>query len=152
MKKLNILLPTKFATATSRIKPMVALVQNLLKNGVAYEKDSSIYFSIAKFPNYGRLARLSNQELKIGARVEVDNYDKKNPADFVLWKAWTPKDGEVFWKTPLGKGRPGWHLECSAISAAELGQSFDIHAGGVDLIFPHHENEIAQSKASTGKP
>ncbi|KKR98207.1 MAG: Cysteine-tRNA ligase, partial [Candidatus Magasanikbacteria bacterium GW2011_GWC2_41_17] len=112
----------------------------------------SIYFCLAKFPNYGRLARLKNQELKSGARVNVDDYEKENPADFVLWKKWTPKDGKVFWNTPLGKGRPGWHLECSAISATELGQPLDIHAGGVDLIFPHHENEIAQSETATGKP
>ncbi len=149
--KLNILPPTKYAPATQYIKPMVALVQKLLKNGVAYEKNGSIYFNIAKFPNYGQLARLKNQKLKVGARVDVDNYEKDNPADFVLWKAWMPKDGDVFWKTALGKGRPGWHLECSVISVAELGQPFDIHAGGVDLIFPHHENEIAQSEAATGK-
>lgn len=149
--KLNILPPNKFAPATRYVKPMVALVQKLLKNGIAYEKNGSIYFSIAKFPAYGRLARLKNQELKAGARVDVDNYEKDNPADFVLWKKWTPKDGDVFWQTALGKGRPGWHLECSVISVAELGQPFDIHAGGVDLIFPHHENEIAQSEAASGK-
>ena len=90
--------------------------------------------------------------MKAGARVDVDNYEKENPGDFVLWKAWTAKDGNVFWKTPLGKGRPGWHIECSAISTKELGQPFDIHAGGVDLIFPHHENEIAQSEAVLDKP
>ncbi|MBI5022661.1 MAG: cysteine--tRNA ligase [Candidatus Magasanikbacteria bacterium] len=151
IRKLNILPPAKFAPATRYIKQMMTLVQNLLKKGMAYEKNGSIYFCLAKFPNYGSLARLSNQELKIGARVEADNYDKDNPADFVLWKKWTPKDGKVFWKTPLGKGRPGWHLECSAISVKELGQPIDIHAGGVDLIFPHHENEIAQSEAAFGK-
>ncbi len=149
--KLNILPPTKYAPATQYIKPMVALVQKLLKNGVAYEKNGSIYFSIKKFKNYGCLARLDFFGLKVGARVDVDNYEKDNPADFVLWKAWTPKDGDAFWKTPLGKGRPGWHIECSAISAKELGQPFDIHAGGVDLIFPHNENEIAQAEAATNK-
>lgn len=149
--KLNILSPAKYAPATQYIKPMVALVQKLFKNGAAYEKNGSIYFNIKRFKNYGHLARLNFSGLKKGARVDVDNYEKENPADFVLWKAWTPKDGAVFWQTALGKGRPGWHLECSAISVKELGQPFDIHAGGVDLIFPHHENEIAQSEAANGK-
>lgn len=151
-KKLNILSPGKYAPATDYIKPMVALTQKLLKNGFAYQKDGSVYFNIKKFKNYGKLARLNFSGLKVGARVDVDNYEKENPADFALWKAWTPKDGSVFWQTPLGKGRPGWHIECSAISAKELGQPFDIHAGGVDLIFPHHENEIAQSEAALNKP
>lgn len=158
IRKLNILPPTLFAPATRYIKEMVALAQTLLKNRVAYEKDGSIYFKISQFKKYGQLSHLKLKELKAGARVDVDHYDKKNPADFVLWKAWTPKDGPVFWQTPLGKGRPrlsagrpGWHLECSAISTKELGQPFDIHAGAVDLIFPHHENEIAQTEAATGK-
>ncbi len=151
IKKLNILSPTLFAPATHYLKPMVALVQKLLKKGIAYEKNGSIYFSLKKFSTYGRLARLDKQELKVGARVDVDNYEKDNPADFVLWKKWTPKDGKIFWQTALGKGRPGWHLECSVIATQELGQPFDIHAGGVDLIFPHHENEIAQAEASSGK-
>lgn len=149
--KLNILPPDKFAPATHYINSMVVLIKKLLKNGAAYEKDGSLYFNIKKFKNYGRLARLDFSGLKAGARVDVDSYEKNNPADFVLWKAWTAKDGDVFWKTPLGKGRPGWHIECSAISAKELGQPFDIHTGGVDNIFPHHENEIAQSEAAHGK-
>ena len=151
IKKLNILPPTKFAPATKYIKEMVKLVQALQKNGLAYQKDGSIYFSISKFKNYGQLSQLDKRELRAGARVDVDEYEKENPADFALWKAWSEKDGDVFWQTPLGKGRPGWHLECSAVSATELGQPFDIHAGAVDLIFPHHENEIAQSEAATGK-
>lgn len=151
IKKLNILPPTKFAPATKYIKEMVKLIQALQKNGLAYQKDGSIYFSISKFKNYGQLSQLDKRELRAGARVDVDEYEKENPADFVLWKAWSEKDGDVFWATPLGKGRPGWHLECSAVSAAELGQPFDIHAGAVDLIFPHHENEIAQSEAAAGK-
>lgn len=151
IKKLNILPPTKFAPATKYIKEMVKLVQVLQKNGLAYEKDGSIYFSINKFKNYGQLSQLDKRELLSGARVDVDEYEKENPADFVIWKAWNEKDGDVFWRTPLGRGRPGWHLECSAISTAELGQPFDIHAGAVDLIFPHHENEIAQSEAAAGK-
>lgn len=151
-KLLNILPPSKFAPATLYIDEMVQLVQLLLKKGIAYQKDGSTYFSIKKFPAYGRLSGLVQKDLKINARVDNDEYDKADPSDFVLWKAWTEKDGKIFWKTLLGKGRPGWHLECSAISATELGQPFDIHAGAVDLIFPHHENEIAQSEAAYGKP
>lgn len=151
IKKLNILSPSLHAPATHYIPSMVKLVQKLLARGIAYEKNGSVYFNIQKFKNYGRLSGLNLKNLKAGARVEVDNYDKENPADFVLWKKWTKKDGEVFWPSPWGKGRPGWHLECSAISSKELGQPFDIHAGAVDLIFPHHENEIAQSEAAYGK-
>lgn len=152
IKLLNILPPAKFAPATHYIKEMVKLVQILLKKGVAYQKDGSTYFSIKNFPAYGRLSGLIQKDLKINARVDNDEYDKADPSDFVLWKAWTERDGNVFWKTTLGKGRPGWHLECSAISSTELGQPFDIHAGAVDLIFPHHENEIAQSEAAYDKP
>lgn len=151
IKKLNILSPTKFAPATHYIKQMVKTTQNLLKNGMAYAKDGSVYFSIYKFKDYGRLSQLDKRELKTGATVDVDEYEKANPADFVLWKTWSEKDGPIFWNTPLGKGRPGWHIECTAISTTELGQPFDIHVGAVDLIFPHHENEIAQAEASTGK-
>ncbi len=150
-KKLNILSPAKFAPATGYIKEMVKIIQNLLKNKIAYTKDNSVYFSINKFKDYGRLSQLDKRELKTGATVDVDEYEKADPADFVLWKAWTEKDGMVFWQTAWGKGRPGWHIECSAISTTELGQPFDIHAGAVDLIFPHHENEIAQAEASTQK-
>ncbi|MBI5732080.1 MAG: cysteine--tRNA ligase, partial [Candidatus Magasanikbacteria bacterium] len=151
IKKLNIIFPDKFAPATGYIKEMTTAIQNLLRKGVAYKKGGSVYFSIRKFKPYGRLARLDKEGLKAGARVETDEYEKENPADFALWKAWSPSDGKIFWKTALGKGRPGWHIECSTISAKELGQPFDIHAGAVDLIFPHHENEIAQAEAISGK-
>lgn len=151
IKELNILSPTLYAPTTHYILEMVQVVEKLLKKGVAYQKEGSIYFSINKFKDYGRLSQLDKRELKVGARVDADEYEKENPADFVLWKAWTAKDGRVFWRTKLGQGRPGWHLECSAISITELGQPFDIHAGAVDLIFPHHENEIAQSEAAAGR-
>ena len=152
IKKLNIELPKKFTRATEYIPQMVSLVNALLKKGVAYKaNDGSIYFSIEKFKNYGKLSKLDREGIKSGARVNQDEYSKEDPADFVLWKAWDEADGDIFWDTQLGKGRPGWHIECSAMSEAELGQTIDIHAGAVDLIFPHHENEIAQSEAASGK-
>ncbi|NYZ78147.1 class I tRNA ligase family protein, partial [Candidatus Micrarchaeota archaeon] len=126
----------------------------LLEKKLAYKgEDGSVYYNIKKFKNYGKLSGTNLKELETGAsgRVRSDEYSKENASDFVLWKAWTPEDGNVFWQTELGKGRPGWHLECSAMSMKYLGESFDIHAGGVDLIFPHHENEIAQSEGATGK-
>ena len=153
MKSLGVDSVTKYAKATSYIKQIISQIKRLQKKGFTYKiEGDGIYYSIGKFKNYGKLARLNFSGMKAGARVDVDNYEKENPADFVLWKAWTPKDGPVFWQTPLGKGRPGWHIECSVISMKELGQPFDIHAGGVDLIFPHHENEIAQSEAALNKP
>ena len=152
LKKLNIELPDKFTRATEYIEQMVALVSSLLDKGFAYKaEDGSIYFSISKFENYGKLSGLDKEGLKSGARVNQDEYDKENPADFVLWKAWDEADGSIFWESTLGKGRPGWLIECSAMSQDALGESIDIHAGAVDLIFPHHENEIAQSEAATGK-
>ncbi len=152
IKKLNILPPKKFALATLYIKKMIYAAEMLIKNGSAYKKNNSVYFKIKNFKNYGRLAGLKNQELKSGATVDVEVYGKENPSDFVLWKAWQKKDGEVFWQSPWGKGRPGWHLECAVIANAELGCPLDIHAGGVDLIFPHHENEIAEAESLTKKP
>ena len=150
---LNIQRPEIVCKATEHIKQMVALVQKLLKKGVAYKgEDGSIYYSIAKFPKYGKLSHLDLALLKVGARIASDEYEKETASDFALWKAWDADDGEVGWETPLGKGRPGWHIECSAMSTEYLGDSFDIHCGGVDLIFPHHENEIAQSEAVTAKP
>jgi len=149
--KLNILPPDKFAPATLYIRDMIKIIERLIEKKFAYEKDGSVYFKIKKFKNYGKLSQIGKRELKSGATVNVDEYDKENPADFVLWKAWTEKDRNVFWQSPWGNGRPGWHIECSAIAAKELGQPFDIHTGGVDLIFPHHENEIAQSEAAAGK-
>ena len=152
IKKLNIVLPDKFTRATEYIGQMVTLVKGLLNKGFAYKtSDGSIYFSINKFKNYGKLSNLDKKNIRSGVKVNQDEYGKENPADFVLWKAWNEADGDIFWQTDLGKGRPGWHIECSAMSQSELGDTIDIHAGGVDLIFPHHENEIAQSEAASGK-
>ena len=152
LARLNIIKPEIITRATQYIDAMVDLVEDLLTKGYAYKTDDgSIYFSIEKFDGYGKLSNLDKRGLKAGARVAQDSYDKDCPADFTLWKAWNEGDGEIFWETSLGKGRPGWHIECSAMSQRELGQTIDIHAGGVDLIFPHHENEIAQSEAVSGK-
>ncbi len=141
-----------YPKATDHIPEMVVLVKKLIDKGYAYRsEDGSIYFSISKFKDYGKLARIQVSELKAGARVKVDDYEKEEASDFVLWKAWDPEDGDVFWNTEIGKGRPGWHIECSAMSMKYLGETFDIHCGGVDNLFPHHENEIAQSEAATGK-
>ncbi|MCA9583694.1 MAG: cysteine--tRNA ligase, partial [Myxococcales bacterium] len=121
-----------------------------LKDGVAYRSnDGSTYYDIKKFADYGRLANICVADLQAGARVSQDEYDKETAADFALWKAWVPEDGDVYWDQyeELGKGRPGWHIECSAMSLLHLGAHFDLHLGGVDLIFPHHQNEIAQSEA-----
>jgi cysteinyl-tRNA synthetase len=131
---------------------MVDLILVLLKKGVAYRgEDGCIYFSIKKFPAYGKLAGIDVKKLKEGARVKQDEYEKEGVGDFALWKAWDENDGAVFWETPLGKGRPGWHIECSAMSMKQFGPTIDIHTGGIDNKFPHHENEIAQSEAATGK-
>ena len=143
--------PELIVRATDHIPEMVALVQQLLENGHAYREGDSIYFRIAEFSEYGRLARLDKRGLRAGARVEVDEYDKEAPQDFVLWKG--PKEeNEPRWETEIGTGRPGWHLECSAMAMKHLGGNIDLHCGGVDLVFPHHENEIAQSEAATGTP
>ena len=139
-----------YPRATHHIFEMIALIDLLSEQGHTYVSDGSTYFRIASFPRYGALAHLDAGGLKAGARVDVDDYGKDDPRDFVLWKA--RKAGEQAWETPLGAGRPGWHIECSAMSMKYLGQSFDIHTGGVDNIFPHHENEVAQSEAATGKP
>ena len=149
---LNIERAEVYPKATEHVKEMVGMVKKLLKKGYGYKgEDGSVYYSIAKFPDYGKLAHIKVEELRTGARVKHDEYDKENLSDFALWKAWDENDGDVFWETDLGKGRPGWHIECSAMSSRYLGSSFDIHTGGVDNIFPHHENEIAQSEAATGK-
>jgi cysteinyl-tRNA synthetase len=129
---------------------MVRLIRGLLDKGYAYVKDGSVYFSIAKFPEYGKLSKIRTDELQSTERVEDDEYEKENAQDFALWKA--RKEGEPFWDTAIGPGRPGWHIECSAMSSKYLGETFDIHCGGVDNIFPHHENEIAQSEAYSGHP
>ncbi|MBW2978483.1 cysteine--tRNA ligase [Candidatus Woesearchaeota archaeon] len=154
LKTLNILPADVYPRATEHIKDMVDTIKKLQENGLAYKVDKGdIYFSINKFNEYGKLAHLNKEQLKSGAsgRVSADEYDKENPRDFALWKAWTEEDGDVFWETELGKGRPGWHIECSSMSVKYLGQPFDIHGGGVDLIFPHHENEIAQAEGAEKK-
>ncbi len=146
---------THYPAATKHIPAMVALVERLLEKGVAYKgEDGSVYFAIAKFPGYGKLSKVESRTLKDGARVDSDEYAKEDARDFVLWKSAKPEDEAVgaAWDAPFGRGRPGWHLECSAMSRQYLGDTIDIHAGGVDLIFPHHEDEIAQSEAASGKP
>ncbi len=140
-----------YPAATDHIPEMVALVKKLLEKGLAYEIDGNYYFKIAAFSDYGKLAKLDLTGLKAGARVAADEYEKDSVSDFALWKAWEEADGDVSWETELGKGRPGWHIECSAMSMKYLGHHFDIHCGGVDNMFPHHENEIAQSEGATGE-
>ncbi|MBR6463354.1 cysteine--tRNA ligase, partial [bacterium] len=139
--------------ATDHIKEMLDLIQILMDKGIAYQgEDGSVYFSIEKYEPYGKLSHLKERELKVGARVQSDEYDKESVSDFALWKKWVPADGPVKWESPWGPGRPGWHLECSVMARKYLGDTIDLHMGGEDLIFPHHENEIAQSEAATGKP
>ena len=138
-----------YPKATEHIPEMVKMIKGLLDKGYAYENDGSVYFSIAKFPDYGRLSKINLEELKPGERVESDEYEKESANDFALWKH--KKEGEPFWETEIGPGRPGWHIECSVMSTKYLGETFDIHCGGTDNIFPHHENEIAQSEAYFGK-
>ena len=145
---LNILEPTKEPSATEYIDQMVTMISDLISKGFAYESNKHVLFESKKFKDYGKLSRLSPKDIISGARVEIADY-KKNPEDFVLWKP--SKDSEPFWESPWGKGRPGWHMECSAMSYEILGSNFDIHGGGIDLIFPHHENEIAQSTCFHGE-
>ena len=142
--------PEQIARATEHIPEMAAAIQKLSESGHTYTSDGSVYFRIATFPEYGKLSHNDFGGIRAGARVDMDTYEKADARDFALWKA--PKDGEPFWETPIGPGRPGWHIECSVMAIRYLGETLDIHAGGVDLIFPHHENEIAQSVALTGKP
>jgi cysteinyl-tRNA synthetase len=151
---LNIQRAEHYPAATEHIPDMVALISRLLERGYAYQAGGSVYFKVDAFPGYGKLAHLEERQLLAGAsgRVDADEYEKEDVRDFALWKGWTEDDGDVYWETELGKGRPGWHIECSAMSMKYLGTPIDIHAGGVDLIFPHHENEIAQSEAATGQP
>jgi cysteinyl-tRNA synthetase len=139
-----------YPRATEHIPEMIAIAQALEAKGLTYVSQGSLYFRIDAFLTYGRLSNLQNREIKVGARVDSDEYDKDDARDFVLWKA--HKEGEPSWESPYGAGRPGWHLECSAMSMKYLGESFDLHTGGVDNIFPHHENEIAQSEGATGHP
>jgi cysteinyl-tRNA synthetase len=146
---LHIQMPEELVRATDHIEDMVALIEKLQEKGFTYNSEGSIYFRISKFPAYGKLSRIDVAGMQAGARVDVDQYEKDDARDFALWKA--PKPGEHFWETRIGPGRPGWHIECSAMAMKYLGETLDIHTGGVDLAFPHHENEIAQSEAATGK-
>ncbi len=150
MRMLNLETPERIARATDHIDDMVQLIERLQAKTFTYQSDGSLYFSIKKFPRYGRLSKIDLSGIQPGARVEVDRYEKADARDFALWKARKP--GEHYWDTPLGAGRPGWHIECSAMAMKYLGETLDIHTGGVDLAFPHHEHEIAQSEAATGKP
>ncbi|MFA5020070.1 MAG: cysteine--tRNA ligase [Candidatus Pacearchaeota archaeon] len=150
LQEMNILKPTHILRATESIDEMVKLIKQLIKKGYAYKTTDGIYFSIDKFKDYGKLANLDKSR-KTKERINSDEYDKENLRDFALWKFWTEEDGDVYWETEIGKGRPGWHIECSAMSMKILGNTLDIHTGASDLIFPHHTNEIAQSEAATGK-
>ena len=152
LETLNIDKADVFPRATEHIPEMVSIIKKLLKGRIAYKsEDGSVYYNISKFKDYGKLSHTKVKQLKEGARVKQDSYEKEEAKDFALWKAYDKEDGNVFWETEIGKGRPGWHIECSAMSIKHLGEHFDIHGGGVDLIFPHHENEIAQSEGSTKK-
>ena len=147
IQELNIIKPTVFPRVTRHIPEIIKMTKILLKKGYAYiEKDGSVYFDISKFKNYGKLSGIKLKELKTGTRVETDKYEKEEISDFALWKG--AKPGEPYWLSPWGKGRPGWHIECSVMSQKYLGKTIDIHAGAMDLKFPHHENEIAQSEAA----
>jgi cysteinyl-tRNA synthetase len=149
MQKLHVATPDFTPRATENIEGMIHLVSTLLDKGLAYAMDGDVYYSVQNFPEYGKLSGRNIEEMMAGARIDV-NEKKKNPLDFTLWKA--SKEGEPWWESPWGKGRPGWHIECSVMSQRYLGETLDIHGGGEDLIFPHHENEIAQSEGATGKP
>ncbi len=149
-KTLNVQSPEHWIRATENIDSMVQLIQTLQKKTYTYNSDGSIYYRITKFKDYGKLSKIDLSGIQAGARVDNDRYEKESARDFALWKA--PKPGEHFWETAIGPGRPGWHIECSAMAMKYLGETIDIHTGGIDLAFPHHENEIAQSEAATGKP
>jgi cysteinyl-tRNA synthetase len=148
-KALSIEAPEHWIRATDYIDDMVKLIQRLQEKSFTYSGEGSIYYRIAKFPEYGKLSKIDVTGIQAGARVDNDRYEKESARDFALWKA--PKPGEHFWETPIGPGRPGWHIECSAMAMHYLGETIDIHTGGIDLAFPHHENEIAQSEGATGK-
>ena len=157
LKTLNVRPPHQTPRATEHIPEIIALIEKLMARGLAYKAaDGSIYFSIEKYRaagrEYGQLVKLNFEEMRPGERVRSDEYEKESVADFALWKARVPEDGEVFWPSPWGEGRPGWHIECSAMSMKLLGTSFDLHLGGEDLMFPHHEDEIAQSEGADLQP
>jgi cysteinyl-tRNA synthetase len=149
-RALSVESPEHWIRATDNIDSMVALIQKLQQKTYTYDSEGSIYYRIAKFKDYGKLSKVDLSGIQAGARVDNDRYEKESARDFALWKA--PKPGEHFWETAIGRGRPGWHIECSAMAMKYLGETIDIHTGGIDLAFPHHENEIAQSEAATGKP
>src|SRR6201987_1795374 len=149
-KALSIEAPENWIRATDHIPEMVKLIERLQQKSFTYDSEGSIYYRIAKFPEYGKLSKIDLTGIQAGARVDNDRYEKESARDFALWKA--PKAGEHFWQTEIGPGRPGWHIECSAMAMKYLGETLDIHTGGIDLAFPHHENEIAQSEGATGKP
>jgi cysteinyl-tRNA synthetase len=152
LKTLNIEPAEVYPAATDHIQEMINLIQTLIDKKFAYQaEDQCVYFSINKFPAYGKLARINIEGQRSGVRITNDEYAKDNVADFALWKAWTPTDGDVKWPSPWGDGRPGWHIECSAMAMKYLGKTFDLHTGGIDNMFPHHEDEIAQSEAANGK-
>lgn len=152
LKTLNIEPAEVYPAATDHIPQMIRLISVLMEKGFAYQaEDKSIYFSIDKFPDYGKLAKIDRENQRSGVRIKNDEYAKDSVADFALWKAWDENDGDVAWDSPWGRGRPGWHIECSAMSSEYLGDQFDIHTGGIDNMFPHHEDEIAQSEAASGK-
>lgn len=149
---LNLLPPHVEPSAVAHIPDQIALIERLLQKGVAYRsEDGSVYFSVRAFPHYGRLSRLAEREVTTSQRQQSDEYERESAADFALWKAAKPADGQNVWASPWGPGRPGWHIECSTMAMKHLGETLDLHGGGVDLIFPHHENEIAQSESATGK-
>ena len=157
MKSLNCRMPHVTPRATEYIAEIIAIIEKLMARDIAYKaNDGSVYFSIDKYRGcgckYGQLVNLNFDEMRVGERVASDEYEKESVADFALWKARVPDDGDVFWPSPWGEGRPGWHIECSAMSMKVLGESFDLHLGGEDLMFPHHEDEIAQSEGATGQP
>src|ERR1051325_6341373 len=149
-KALSVEAPEFWIRATDHIPDMVQLIERLQKKTFTYDSEGSIYYRIAQFPQYGKLSKIDLTGIQAGARVDNDRYEKESARDFALWKA--PKPGEHFWETEIGPGRPGWHIECSAMAMQYLGETLDIHTGGIDLAFPHHENEIAQSEGATGKP
>ena len=149
-RSLSVESPEYWIRATDNIDSMVALIQKLQQKTYTYDSEGSIYYRIGKFKDYGKLSKIDLSGIQAGARVDNDRYEKESARDFALWKA--PKPGEHFWETAIGPGRPGWHIECSAMAMKYLGETIDIHTGGIDLAFPHHENEIAQSEAATGKP
>ncbi|MCQ2397324.1 MAG: cysteine--tRNA ligase [Lentisphaeria bacterium] len=151
IKTLRMVPANVYPAATETIPEMIQLIQTLFDKGIAYQaEDKSVYFSIEKWPAYGQLVKIDRDAMRVGVRIKMDEYAKDAMADFALWKAWDEADGDVWWDSPWGKGRPGWHIECSAMSSKYLGKTFDLHCGGVDNMFPHHEDEIAQSEAANG--